>query len=1192
VHHAKDAFTMNKPLLLARSIGSEMADHKSGRVIGVDQNVIGCRPAGEPAIRTAGHHVDLVTPPRRGLSRSVASAAFAIVCFCQSGVARHAKAIGAFFAILTLACGGFGIWDMHRRTIEDATGAMRDLGLVLAEQASRSIQVIDVLLQDLQLRSRDLGVQTPDRFGDILAREDTHRFLVERMKNLPQVRSIGVFDADGIQVNTSTTHGLKNFSVTDRDYFQYLRENPDGGIVVGAPNKGHGSGIMSVYLARRLSGPDGSFLGVVVAALNLDYLLDFYQAISRGQRLAVTLLRHDGLVLTRYPAVASIGQPISTESPWYKTVAAGGGTYPSPGYLTTKPAIVAVTPLRDYPLVIDVSTHDDDVLANWGRQASYIMGGAIILAGMFISLFWVVAQQIRRQEDHNTALTSTADALRGSESRLRTFVELASDWFWEQDADLRFTEVGLGAPFRLASDRSHVGKRRWEINDTIRDSQRWEKHQLDLMNHQRFVDFRFDRIGADGALRHVSISGVPVHDGSGLFTGYRGIGRDITAEVHVENELREAKNRAEQAENLLKDAVDSMSEGFVIYDSEDRLTLCNDAYLRLYPADAPLIKPGVKYEDLVRNSLNTGQYPDAAGREEEEFAKFMHAHQTPDSDIEAHVRDGKWVLMTERRMRNGGTAGLRINITALKQTKAALLESEMHLDRAQAIAGIGSWELNVATGRYTWSKQLYHIRGLSPADFEPNIDNVALYVHADDYPSIRRWVAELVDDRAENSREVRIVRPDGKVRLLRVEGRAVRDLDGVIRRLAGTMQDITEVRLIERQLAQSQKMEAIGNLTGGMAHDFNNVLGIIVGNLDLLQPLVRADAAAAELCDEALDGATRCADLIRRLLAFARRQSLRPERTDVNGLVSEIVRLLGRTLGENITLRLDLDAAVPPVMVDPAQLEAALVNLATNARDAMPKGGRLDIVTRKAHLDESYTALHPDVGPGDYTLIEVSDIGDGIPPEIIGRIFEPFFTTKDIGKGSGLGLSMAFGFVRQSGGHLSVYSEPGLGTTFRLYLPPCVAVERAPAGVPVKSTVIGGHETVLVVEDNTQLRRAATRQLSELGYRVREAEHGAAALDILTSQDRVDLLFTDLVMPGGIDGLDLAYHAARLRRGLKVLMTSGFPDVRGANEHMLDCPFTLLNKPYRRDELARTVREILDGDDGRGSDCAAVSEEV
>jgi PAS domain S-box-containing protein len=778
-------------------------------------------------------------------------------------------------------------------------------------------------------------------------------------------------------------------------------------------------------------------------------------------------------------------------------------------------------------------------------------------------------------------------ALSESERRLRDFAEMASDWFWEQDADLRFTWFSEGLRTLNASSQSYTGRWRWEMNPEGASPEQWEAHKADLAACRPFRDFRYRMRGADGGLRHVSIHGHPLFDDTGRFTGYRGIGRDITAQIKAEQELEQAKERAEQAETLLRDAVDSLSEGFVIFDREDRFVMCNDVYRQIYAEGAAALVPGARFEDIVRtNNAGGGGNADWRGREAEWVAARLRNHHEARDAIEFRRTDGSWYLVTDRRMKNGGIAGLRIDITALKQTQAALRESEERLDRAQAIAGIGSWELDVATGRYMWSKELYRIRGLSPDSFEPRIETVANYIHPEDYPVAWRWIEDLKAGHEQNTLDARMVRPDGEVRVLRVEGRPVVDADGVVRRIAGTMQDVTERRLIERQLAQAQKMEAIGNLTGGMAHDFNNVLGVVVGNLDLLKRLIKDDAAATELCTEALDGASRCTDLIRRLLAFARRQPLRPEITDMNALVGDIARLLGRILGEDVVLNLHLDAGLRPVMVDPSQLEAALVNFATNARDAMPKGGRLDITTSNVVLDASYAALHPDVSPGAYVRVEISDTGSGIPPEIIGRIFEPFFTTKEPGRGTGLGLSMAFGFVKQSGGHLSVYSEPSLGTTFRLYLPSDAAEEAAQSDPAGTEPVVGGDEAVLVVEDNAQLRHATVRQLIELGYRVLEAEDAAAALAIL-SGNRVDLLFTDVVMPGSMDGLDLAHRAMALRPGLKVLLTSGFPGVRGADRRMADCPFPMLNKPSRADELARMVREVLDGGGDRAEAAAS-----
>jgi two-component system, cell cycle sensor histidine kinase and response regulator CckA len=429
-------------------------------------------------------------------------------------------------------------------------------------------------------------------------------------------------------------------------------------------------------------------------------------------------------------------------------------------------------------------------------------------------------------------------------------------------------------------------------------------------------------------------------------------------------------------------------------------------------------------------------------------------------------------------------------------------------------------------------------------------------------------------------REYRIIRSDGAVRHIYRESEIVYDEAGKPAYLTGIIQDITEERQAEerqqqlqRQLAQAQKMEAIGNLTGGMAHDFNNLLGIVIGNLDLLREL-RNTEGAAELIEDALEAALRGADLTRRLLAFARRQPLKPERTDINELMTGITALLKRTLREDIQITLKLAPDLWPAVVDPAQLEAALTNLANNARDAMPDGGDVIIVTRNEHLDEDYTSQHADLAAGDYALIEVTDTGTGMTPDVASHIFEPFYTTKEEGRGTGLGLAMVFGFMKQSGGHINVYSESGVGTTFRLYLPRTDAGETA-AVAAVPDVARGAGQTVLAVEDNDRLRRIVARQLAELGYRVLVAAAPRAAIEIL-EHEIVQLVFSDVVMPGGMSGYDLARVISTRWPATKIILTSGFPDARIHQDGGVP-NLRLLSKPYRRDELAQALSEALVG---------------
>jgi CheY-like chemotaxis protein len=376
-------------------------------------------------------------------------------------------------------------------------------------------------------------------------------------------------------------------------------------------------------------------------------------------------------------------------------------------------------------------------------------------------------------------------------------------------------------------------------------------------------------------------------------------------------------------------------------------------------------------------------------------------------------------------------------------------------------------------------------------------------------------------------------------------------------------------------------MEAVGQLTGGLAHDFNNLLAIIIGNLDMLREIRAEDPVTNELVRDALESALRGADLTRRLLAFARRQPLQPERANINEVVGAIVRLLTRTLGENISIEMALSPNVWPVQIDRAQFEAAIANLATNARDAMPRGGSLLIATSNGQLDEAYATTHADVTAGEYVVVEVSDSGSGMPPDVLARIFEPFFTTKEQGKGTGLGLSMVFGFIKQSGGHITVHSEPEDGTTFRLYLPKVPDLVALQEEGIEEGVTLGGSETVLVVEDNAGLRRIVVRQLSEAGYRVLEAPDAAAAMTIIESTERIELLLTDVVMPGEMDGRDLAQAAVARRPMLRILLTSGFPDARWSGSTMRTGG-RLLSKPYRKEELRRVVREMLDEPAGAG----------
>jgi PAS domain S-box-containing protein len=456
---------------------------------------------------------------------------------------------------------------------------------------------------------------------------------------------------------------------------------------------------------------------------------------------------------------------------------------------------------------------------------------------------------------------------------------------------------------------------------------------------------------------------------------------------------------------------------------------------------------------------------------------------------------------------------------------------------------------------------------------------------------IGRPVMSLVhpDDRARAMGRTRsVVEESGSVplaemKLLALDGRAMTVAqhatrfveDGKVHVLVAG-RDITAQREAEAQLQQAQKMESVGQLTGGVAHDFNNLLTVVVGSLDAAAG--KAPPELRPLVESALKAAERGAALIRQLLAFSRRQTLMPERLRLSDLAAGMEDLLRRTLGEHVEIEMKLRRDLWPAFADRGQVESALLNLAINARDAMPHGGKLTIETDNVHLDATYAAHNTDVMAGDYVALAVTDTGNGMTPEVLARACEPFFTTKEFGKGSGLGLSMIYGFAKQSGGNLKIYSEVGHGTTVRLYMPrhaaePAAAAAESRAMAPEQPR---GGETILLVEDDPLVRNFVALQLRDLGYRVIEAANGPQARDLLDGDAAIDLLLTDVVMPGGVTGLQVADAAKRRRPNLKTLFTSGYTENSIVHQGRLDAGVHFLSKPFRRQELATKVREALD----------------
>ncbi len=402
----------------------------------------------------------------------------------------------------------------------------------------------------------------------------------------------------------------------------------------------------------------------------------------------------------------------------------------------------------------------------------------------------------------------------------------------------------------------------------------------------------------------------------------------------------------------------------------------------------------------------------------------------------------------------------------------------------------------------------------------------------------------------------------------------VNNAEGQIVRILSSSRDVTEREALETQLRRAQRMEAVGQLTGGVAHDFNNLLQVIRANLEMIGPALAGDPAAHKRLRNAIHGADRAAQLTRQMLAFARRQPLEPKVVNLGRLVSDMAEMMRRTIGEAVEIETVIAGGLWNTIADPAQVESTVLNLAINARDAMPGGGKLTIELANTSLDDVYVLRDQDIVAGQYVMLAVSDTGEGMSAETVARVFEPFFTTKADGKGTGLGLSMVYGFVKQSHGHVQIYSEPGSGTTVKIYLPRSRKAEEAALEAPIVGSV-GQEQVILVVEDEDAVRAAAVAMLEEMGYRCLQAASAQAALDIVQSGEHIDLLFTDVVMPGSVKTRDFVAEAETLRPGLPVLYTSGYTENAIVHHGRLDEGVSLLSKPYSRNDLARKVAALI-----------------
>ena len=522
----------------------------------------------------------------------------------------------------------------------------------------------------------------------------------------------------------------------------------------------------------------------------------------------------------------------------------------------------------------------------------------------------------------------------------------------------------------------------------------------------------------------------------------------------------------------------------------------------------------------------------------------------------------------------------RSNQRQISQREQAQGEQRIAIERFHYVARATSdviWDWDLVNDTLWWSDGMETEFGWSPGDVARTSEWTGTRIHPDERDAVLTSILEAIGEDGGDDWEAtyRFLHADGEYRYVIDQGFVIRDDAGRAVRMVGGIQDITEQREAAERLASAERLDALGQLTGGVAHDFNNLLTVIIGNAQLIEEEAGDSDRLRQLGTTTLAAANRGADLTRRLLAFARRQPLEPKLVDVNSMLSRTEELLRRALEEHIDIRLALTEMSFIVEVDQGQLESAVLNIALNARDAMPDGGRLTIETAATSLDDSYAETDAEGKAGSYVSISISDTGHGMSPDVVSRAFEPFFTTKPSGQGTGLGLSTVLGFVKQSGGHMKIYSELGHGTTVRIYLP---VVDSPLTERPVerRRSQLGGEERILLVEDDELVRGHVEAMLRRLGYTVTSAASGSEALDVLDRSPDIDLLFTDVIMPGQFAGPELAEQALIRQPQLRVLFTSGYTQNALIHQGRLDEGVQLLSKPYGAEELANKLRDVLE----------------
>ncbi|HEU0070329.1 MAG TPA: PAS domain S-box protein [Alphaproteobacteria bacterium] len=1055
-----------------------------------------------------------------------------------------------------LALIGIQTWDARETSRQQSGATVRSIARIVAEQTARTMQTIDLTV---------LGAIEGLTYNRIYWQFDPqrlHDYLRSKQERSELVRNLYFVNAQGLLIGEAANFPPSPLTLDDRPYFSVHQQNPQFGLYISPPMISRVTLDWAFYVSRRIERSNGGFDGVMVAGTDVSRLRESLGRAQLGAGSEIALFLEDGSLLVRSAndGPLHVDTAAALDPAWMARAQNDSKPFQAASPIDGARRIYSLQRVPGQPIYVLAGIDEAAAMREWQRQWLSLASVAAVAVLAIVLLGLIAFRDSRRRE----ALLS---ALRDSETRFRDFAQAASDRFWETDAEHRLTWHSAlhGTPDAEWPD--YIGKTRWgNLGIDPDQDPHWGSLKAEMDAHRTFRDFRYMRPKEDGSLRHRIVSGKPAFDENGVFLGYRGIYSDITSQVTIQEQAQKSRDR------FLR-SIESLTEGFALYDADDRMVVCNSRFREIYAPVRDSLLRWSSFEDFLRECIANNLIPEAAGHEEEWIAKRLLRRRDQPSVMEVE-RKGRWIEIRERPDKEGGTMMLVLDI---HEQKVAELRRQALAGRLQMMIDnmpSGCLLLDCNRRILDWNPAATQIFGYSKAE-ALGADCLDLIVAPELHTEIGQRI-ERIYSGEDVVTHVSVNRTkDGRaISCEWTSSRLLNDAGQCVGLLSMT-RDVSEKRAAEEKMRQLTRMEAIGQLTGGIAHDFNNLLQVIIGNCEILDESLADQPRLQRWATMSRKAAEHGAELTLRLLAYSKRQTLEPVDVDLNGIIEDVTPLIARSIGESVNVTSSFADVLWPAALDRGQIDQALLNVVLNARDAMPNGGTLHIETSNVCLGLAETA--GEAKPGDYVCVAISDNGVGMPPDVLKRAFEPFFSTKGVGKGNGLGLSMVQGFVNQSGGLVRLESEVGKGTIVRIYFPRSASRTPDKPNAEQKSAE-APRKTIFVVEDNDMVRNYVTAQLESLGYDVLEAENGPAALAKIDAAGPVDLLFTDVIMPGGMNGRELAEQAVERRPGLKVLFTSGYDESAITTDGYLTEGLYLLKKPYQRKDLEAKIIEVLAAD--------------